>query len=81
VFLDDVGIKGPTTRYGDVEVYPGIRQFVLEHIVNLDLVLADYEHTGATVAGLKSSWCKPGIKIVGYLCTEDMLHHPYTSRV
>jgi hypothetical protein len=22
------------------------------------------------VAGLKSSWCKPGIKIVGYVCTE-----------
>jgi hypothetical protein len=71
VFLDDVGIKGPTTRYGDVEVYPGIRQFVLKHRVNVDLVLADYERAVATVAGLKSSWCKPGINIVGFVCTEE----------
>jgi hypothetical protein len=39
--------------------------------VNLDLVLADYERAGATVAGLKSSWCKPRIKIVGFVCTEE----------
>lgn len=71
VFLDDVGIKGPISRYNDEEAYPGIRRFVMEHISNLDHVLADYERAGATVAGLKSSWCKPGIKIVGFVCTEE----------
>src|SRR5258708_20013948 len=29
VFLDDVAIKGPTTRYGNAEMYLGIRRFVL----------------------------------------------------
>jgi hypothetical protein len=71
VFLDDVGINGPTTRYGDAKVYPGIRQFVLEHIVSLDPVLADHEYPGATVAGLMSSWYKPSIKIIGFVCTEE----------
>jgi hypothetical protein len=41
VFLDNVGGKGPTTRYDNIETYPGIRQFVLKHIMNLDPVLAD----------------------------------------
>src|SRR3979490_1623030 len=31
-FLDDIGVKGPTSRYNDEEVLPGIRRFVIEHI-------------------------------------------------
>ncbi len=30
-FLDDCGIKGPKTRYDDVEITPEVRKFVLEH--------------------------------------------------
>ncbi len=40
-FLDDVGVKGPKTKYNNEEVAPGIRRYVLEHIQNLDKVLAD----------------------------------------
>ena len=36
-FLDDIGVKGPKSRYNDKEVpeLPGVRKFVLEHIQNL----------------------------------------------
>jgi hypothetical protein len=67
-FLDDIGVKGPYSRYRDVEVIPGIRQFVLEHIQNLDKVLADIERSGATISGEKSQFCMEGIKIVGFVC-------------
>ena len=67
-FLDDIGVKGPYSRYKDREVVPGIRQFVLEHIWNLDRVLADVERSGATISGEKSQFCMAGIKIVGFVC-------------
>lgn len=44
---------------------------MIEDISNLDHVMADFERAGATVAGLKLSWCKPGVKIVGFVCTEE----------
>jgi hypothetical protein len=31
-FLDDIGVKGPMSRYNDEEVLLGIRRFVLEYI-------------------------------------------------
>ena len=67
-FLNDIGIKGPYSRYKDREVVPGIRQFVLEHIWNLDRVLADVERSGAIISGEKSQFCMAGIKIVGFVC-------------
>ena len=67
-FLDDIGVKGPKTTYGNVEVAPGVRQFVLEHIKNLDSVLLNFELAGCTISGEKSQFCMPGIKIVGFVC-------------
>ena len=67
-FLDDIGVKGPHSRYQDIEVIPGVRRFVLEHIQNLDKVLADIERSGATISGEKSQFCMEGIKIVGFVC-------------
>ena len=70
-FLDDIGVKGPYSRYQDREAIPGVRQFVLEHIQNLDKVLADVERSGATISGEKSQFCMTGIKIVGFICDAD----------
>ena len=53
-FIDDVGVKGPKTTYNDVEVFPGVRRYVMEHIQNLNVVLADIERAGATISGEKS---------------------------
>jgi hypothetical protein len=67
-FPDDVGVKGPYSRYQDIEVIPGVRRFVLGHNQNLDKVLADIERSGATISGEKSQFCMEGIKIVGFVC-------------
>src|SRR5262249_5817826 len=45
--------------------------FVLEHIQNVDQALVRIENAGATVSGEKSEWGAAGIKIVGYVCTEN----------
>ena len=79
-FLDDVGIKGPKTTYNNEELAPGIRRYVVEHIQNLDAVLADLERAGITIAGAKSQFCCAGIKIVGFICDSDG-RHPDTSKV
>jgi len=81
-FLDDIGVKGPRSRYNDEEVpeLPGVRKFVLEHIQNLDAVLADLERAGATISAEKSMFCMAGLKIVGYVCDADG-RHPDSAKV
>lgn len=70
-FVDDVGVKGPKTRYNDKEVAPGVRRFILEHIQNLDKVLVNCELAGSTISGEKSQFCMSGMKIVGFVCDSD----------
>jgi len=81
-FLDDIGVKGPKSRYNDEEApeLPGVRQFVLEHIQNLDAVLADLERAGATMSAVKSKFCMAGLKIVGYVCDAEG-RHPDSAKV
>ena len=69
-FLDDIGVKGPRTRYDDEEVEPGLRRFVVEHLQNLNLVLCDLERAGCTI-GPKSQFCMNGLKLVGYICDSE----------
>ena len=72
-FLDELCIKGPTTRYDDKphDQYPGLRKFIVEHIQNIDRVLLNCELAGVTIAAKKSQWCKKEAVIVGYLCGID----------
>ena len=70
-FLDDIAVKGPKTTYGNRKSLPGIRQFVVEHLILLDLVLADLELAGCTISGEKSQFGMSGIKIVGYVCDAE----------
>lgn len=62
-YLDDIGVKGPTSYDDGEEVEPGIRRFMLEHVQNLDQVLERIERAGATI-GPKSQLCMPGLKIL-----------------
>ena len=73
-FLDDVRIKGPKTTYNNKELAPGIRQYVIKHIQNLDKVLADLKQAGVIIAGAKSQFCRAGIKIVGYISDANGRH-------
>jgi hypothetical protein len=49
---------------------PGVQRFDMEHLQNLDYVLADVERAGATMSGEMSDWCWNGVKIVGFVCGE-----------
>ena len=85
VFIDDIGVKGPRSRYNDEEVeppagLPGVRRFILEHLQNLDKVLADVERAGGTISGEKSDWCWNRVKIVGFVC-GDAGRWPQASKV
>lgn len=46
----------------------------MEHIQNLDKILADIERSGTTVAGAKLKLCMAGLKIVGFVCDVNGRH-------
>ena len=66
-YLDDIGVRGPSTTYDNAEDLPRIRRFVREHIQSLDQVLALLERAGLTMSGPKSQWCMNGVQIVSYI--------------
>ncbi|KAJ2891752.1 pol protein [Zalerion maritima] len=66
--IDDIAVRGPTTTYDGREVYPGVRQYVAEHIRNLDQVLLRNELAGTTISVVKSKWCQKSAVIVGFVC-------------
>ncbi len=79
LFLDDVGVKGPKTKYNNVVLALEIRRYISEDIQNLDKFLADLERAAVTIAGAKSQFCRAGLKIMGYICDADG-RHPDTSK-
>lgn len=81
-YIDDIAVDGPKTDYeqAESEVLPGVRRFMLEHIMNLDKSLLAIECAEATVSGEKSQWCMPGLKVVGYVC-DATGRHPEAAKV
>jgi len=74
VFVDDVGLKGPTTTYGDEEVAPGIRRFVYEYATILDRFLTRFIAAGITASGKKLVLATPRLHIVGTIVSKDGWH-------
>ena len=77
VFIDDIPIKGPETRYeredGTEETIlenPGIRRFVWEHLRDLHRILHRIGEAGGTVSGKKMQLCKFNVEIVGQKCSS-----------
>jgi hypothetical protein len=78
VFIDDLGVKGPPTRYelpnGGYETIPanpGIRRFVWEHLNDVHRILHRLKFFGATISGYKLSLCVPEVSILGHICTYE----------
>ncbi|CAG8603394.1 9585_t:CDS:2, partial [Acaulospora colombiana] len=78
VFIDDLGVKGPPTRYeredGTFETVPGhpnIRRFVWEHALDVNRVLHRVGHAGATVSGNKIQLAREEMVMVGQRCTYE----------
>lgn len=57
LFLNNVKIKKAKIIYKNKELAPGIRQYVFEHIQNLDQILADLEQEKFTIVRTKSQFC------------------------
>lgn len=81
-YLDDVGIDGPKTDYDqeESEMLPGVRRFMLEHIMNVDKTLLAFECAGLTISGEKSQWLMAGLKVVGYVCDAGG-RHPEVAKI
>jgi hypothetical protein len=69
-FVDDIGVKGPTSRFEDEEEALSIRKFVLIYLQYLSMVLADIERAGCTIS-LKSQFYMNRINAVGFVCNEE----------
>ena len=77
-FIDDIPVKGPTTRYlledGTYETIPEnskIRRFVWEHLQNVNRVIQRIKHAGGTISGYKAHFCDEFADIVGHRCTQE----------
>ena len=73
-FLDDVGLKGPKSRYNDMEISPGVRKFVWEHAQIFRQFMHDVWTSGMTISGAKTAIGMPGVTIVGMVCDSDGRH-------
>ena len=78
VFIDDIPIKGPVSRYLDSEgkeeclpENPGIRRFVWEHLNDLHRILHRIGEAGGTVSGKKMQLGRVEVEIVGQKCSRE----------
>jgi hypothetical protein len=77
-YIDDVPVRGPASRYiledGSYEMIPenpGIRRFVMEHLVNVNRIIQHIKYCGATFSGHKSILCASEIMVVGHICSYE----------
>ena len=78
VFIDDVPIKGPASRYLDSEGKeecipdnPGIRRYIWEHLNDLHRVLHRIGEAGGTVSGKKMQLARFEVEIIGQQCSRE----------
>ena len=70
-FIDDIGIKGPTSRYGDVCIAPNIRRFLYEYASTVDRFLLRMIVAGITASGFKIVLATSVLEIVGSIVSHD----------
>ncbi|KAL1938197.1 hypothetical protein VTO73DRAFT_11841 [Trametes versicolor] len=75
-FVDDCGIKGPTSRYNEevLSDNPGIRRFVYEYATTFDRVFRRFELAGVTASGTKLVLAAPQVQIVGLVVSLEGWH-------
>ena len=83
MFVDDVGLKGSTTTYGDEEIAPGIRRFVYKYATTFDFFLARFIEAGITASGKKLVLATPHLNIVGMIVSKEGWHleHGLVSKI
>jgi hypothetical protein len=78
LFIDDVAVKGPVTRYenpdGTYKTIPensGICRFFWEHLANVNRILQRLKYVGGTFSGKKLKLCVLTIIILGQRCNYE----------
>ena len=86
-YIDDVPVRGPASRYiqgdGSFEMIPenpGIRRFVMQHMINVNRIVQHIKYCGATFSGHKSILCAEEIMVVGHMCSYEG-RVPTTERI
>jgi transposase InsO family protein len=76
VFIDDIPIKGPATKYRQwygkpkrIPENPGIRQYIWEHLNDVHRILHRIGEAGGTVSAKKMQLCQAEVDIVGHRCS------------
>lgn len=84
-FVDDIGVKGPKTRYDDelIPENPKIRRFIWEFAHTLFESLATLIIAGATASGKKLVLAAEKVNIVGYICSLEGMrpHHGIVTKI
>lgn len=84
-FVDNIGAKGPKTRYNDnsIPLNSRIRRFVWEYAHTLYEVLATLIVAGATASGKKLVLAAEKVNIVGHICLLQGIrpHHGIVTKV
>ena len=77
-YIDNVPVKGPSTRYllpdGTCEMLAsntGIRRFIWEHFQNINRILQCMKYSSGTFSGTKSMLCVENFIIIGHYCTPS----------
>jgi len=71
VFVDNIGLKGPTLTYDDAEIAPGIRHYVYKYATILDRFLMCFIQAGITASGKKLVLATPCLHIVGTIIPKE----------
>ena len=78
VFIDDIPVKGPASRYEDEDGNPetipgnsGIRRFVWEHANDVHRIMHRLGCSGVTFSAAKTQLAQPEVIILGQKCTPD----------
>ena len=77
-YINDVPVRGPASRYikedGEAETIPenpGIRQFIWEHLQDVNHVVQRMKYCGGMFSGYKLKLCTPEIVVTGHQCTFE----------
>ena len=77
-YIDGVPVRGPASCYiledGSFEMIPknpGIRRFMMEHLINVKRIVQQIKYCGATFSGHKSILCAGEIMVVSHLCSYE----------
>ena len=74
VFLDDIPVKEPISRYDEEEVLPGVCCFMFKHLQSLNWILYNIELTEGSVTAEKCYFFVETMKIVGFVCDFNSQH-------